>query len=71
MKTILFDFFLLNAFSCCSHSFQGFYDANGKRTDLFYQVAMGRLAFFIAFEHVVFFIKVIAMALIPDIPKGE
>ena len=34
------------------------------------QVTVGRLAFFITFEHVVFFIKVLAMAIIPDVPKG-
>ena len=34
------------------------------------QDGMARLACFIAFEHVVFIIKLLAMWLIPDIPKG-
>eukprot|EP00053_Salpingoeca_punica_P019806 m.202843 g.202843 ORF g.202843 m.202843 type:complete len:1233 (+) comp17727_c0_seq5:156-3854(+) len=49
--------------------FRGFYDDQGKETTLYYEVIMAKLAFFIAFEHVVFFIKVVAMAIIPDVPK--
>eukprot|EP00050_Salpingoeca_kvevrii_P011072 m.12487 g.12487 ORF g.12487 m.12487 type:complete len:946 (+) comp3237_c0_seq1:137-2974(+) len=46
----------------------GLRDADG-RTSFYYEVALARLAFFVAFEHCVFFLKFVIQAMIPNVPR--
>ncbi|EGD76913.1 hypothetical protein PTSG_08258 [Salpingoeca rosetta] len=47
----------------------GVRDADGEYKKLFYEILMGKLAFFIVFEHVVFLTKFLAQVIIPDEPR--
>eukprot|EP00730_Choanoeca_flexa_P004613 TRINITY_DN11747_c0_g2_i1.p3 TRINITY_DN11747_c0_g2~~TRINITY_DN11747_c0_g2_i1.p3 ORF type:complete len:134 (+),score=33.95 TRINITY_DN11747_c0_g2_i1:2808-3209(+) len=49
--------------------YAGIYDDDGTRNALYWEIWFAKLAFFIAFEHAVFFIRIVYSFAVSDVPK--